>query len=188
MVKNYSNIKDNVDELIEGEIKSAVEGKASVYVNDMQFKEVYCYLSSGEHAGVIRGKHDYRGTLLSEVETLKYGRKEIFNRKEAVERLSSSEFQAGINGLIFFVRNHFERYDTNGIKQEEIKNGDLIYTKNKHFGIVQKGKIYLDNGKQESLDQAVICIKENELNKGLKVMRDYIKSGRIKENQEEKER
>ena len=53
---------------------------------------------------------------------------------------------------------------------------------------MQKGKIYLDNGKQESLDQAVICIKENELNKGLKVMRDYIKSGRIKENQEEKER
>lgn len=181
LVKIYSNIKGNVDKLIETEIKSAIKGKNSVYVNDRQFKEVYCYLSSEAHTGAIRGK--YGEEKLNSVETIKYGKKEIFNREKAVERLSSAEFQAGINGLIIFVRNHFDRYNQSNL---DIQNGDLVYTKNGHFGIVNKGKINLDDGKQEGIEATVICIKDNELNKGLRVMKEYMEFGRNKEKEIER--
>lgn len=174
LVKTYSNIKGDVNRLIETEIKSAVDGKNSVYVNDKQFKDIYCYLSSNEHEGEIRVRSG-KSVPLSKVETLKYSKKEIFNREKAAKRIESPEFQAGINGLIVFVRNHFDRYGKGLETDAEI--GDLVFTDTGHFGIVtSKDRITLDDGRQENIAAGNIFIKGKEMNKGLAEIKRFIEN------------
>lgn len=175
LYKQYTNIKDNIDKFVKQEILKVLEDKSSVWINDNKFNDFSITESTIWMYGNRTTSYNRIEIPYQDINTIKYKDKEIFNRGKVIERLSSSEYQAGIDSLIEFVSNNFDRYNSESLNLKNVNAGNLIYSKNGHFGVViAKDKIYLDNGVQADINDINICFKDEELDEGLKQMKKFI--------------
>lgn len=174
LYKQYTDIKGNMDEIIKQEIVKALKDKGSVWINDNKFNDFSVDEST---IWMYDNRTSYNKIEIpyQDINTIRYKGKEIFNRENVVERLSNPEYQAGIDSLIEFVSNNFDRYNNEGLDPEDIHAGNLVYSKDGHFGVMTaKDKVYLDNDIQADISNINICFKDNELDNGLAQVKNMV--------------
>lgn len=204
LYEQYLNVKDYKNEFLEHEIVSRLseDGKQSVYINgknmgDFEIKRM-------EHK--VCERKNGRNIQFADINTLRYKGEEIFNKEKELKRLESDEFQAGIKGIIQWIRkkNNYKRFELDLDYESE---GDLVYTKQGHFGVViKRNTVCLDNGRKINIentmnedinlglyealwkeilskwkDEVDVLLKEHELNRDLKTIRDFIIENYCKE-------
>jgi len=197
LFERYMNVKAHVSEFLEDEIiaRLSESGKQSVYVNGKNIKEFE--IQRMEHK--IYDYKNKRDINFEDINTLQYKGKEIFNREKELKRLESDVFQAGIKGMIQWIRQK-DNYNKFMLDLDYESVGDLVYTKQGHFGVViEENTVCLDNGKKIQIedecdedknmglykivwrkelnkwkDYVDVVIKECELNRGLKAVKEFI--------------
>lgn len=174
--EKYSGTSETmVNQSLKRELAEAVKDKGTVTLDGEKIKvfSIDDWSSNYNNFCYYDSKKEYKSIDVKDVNLLEYRGKVIYNGQKELKRLMSVEYQKGIRGLIEYTQDHFEDYG----RDKELTGGDLIYTKNGHFGIVTgKDDVYLDNGQAVKIDDIPVSasFQESELNPGLGQVRKYL--------------
>lgn len=183
----YKNIDKNYVDFLHNIIKEVSKDKNTVTMNGEKVKN----FSVNDSYKIIKYQDSSCKSWETcdckpeDVETLEYRGKEIYNRDKVLSYIQSPEYQAGINELIEYVRNDFNKYNETKQKVSELNwsAGDLVYTQDGNFGVVVgTNKVYLDNGILKNIDpdksmsdnSINIFVSKSEFNKGLSQIQSLV--------------
>jgi len=176
-------IKSNYSYWIHKELIRVCKSKKDMDIDYMEFFNKTCTL----HGSIRNSEYSCNLILPRSIEVdsdeilkVKYRNKEIYDRQEAIQRLCSSDFQAGIKELANYIKQEYKLSTYNKDFYDSLSSdskvnymisdaicGDLVFV-HTHFGLILgEEKVFLDNGKIEKLKDVFIHIKEKELKSDL---------------------
>lgn len=127
----------------------------------------------------------HKGHNCSNIQSIKYKGRHIYSRDGELKLLHESPYYESIRSLIKFTHEHFDRYINSRVYMDEreesdyeikdIELGNLVYTNTGDFGIViGEDEVFLGDGQRCRIEDCNIIFKDNELDKALSDMKQFV--------------